>query len=342
VPFIGRGGSSPPSDTTQWDTSHSRSADGDRTAAPKEAGTSTVPAPPADATIPAAASRFEAATALLDAATAPTGVARTDRSMPHTSPPARRPSSSPARPPTGTPGTRPDGVPLDVTADAPGSTHRAVPAARGLPSSWAGAADLLAGAATTLGNRAPLNTALLETAADSAGAAPDLSAVWSVPQPHGRPDARLAQRRLDSAGRLKLPLTLSTAGKVKVSAQRHGPVLTVYLPGSTAQPAAGRLVAPLPMDDRGRLTVTDAVRTELGWEPGTDLLILFDPDQALLAVSAASVLEDSIAAAFESLRATPAASGSNPGSAKDAARTGGTATPETAGAGRVIALHSTG
>jgi hypothetical protein len=80
----------------------------------------------------------------------------------------------------------------------------------------------------------------------------DLAALWSVPQAPGRRDGHVVLRRLDGKGRLMLPLTLPHQTRTAAPAGRAGAVLTVYLPGSPAEPAASRVVAALPLDARGR------------------------------------------------------------------------------------------
>jgi hypothetical protein len=78
----------------------------------------------------------------------------------------------------------------------------------------------------------------------------DLAALWSVPQAPGRRDGHVVLRRLDGKGRRMLPLTLTHQTKTTAPAERAGAVLTVYLPGSTAEPAASRAVAPLPQEPK--------------------------------------------------------------------------------------------
>jgi hypothetical protein len=183
----------------------------------------------------------------------------------------------------------------DRLRSAPFPSAAAAPLPAGLPSSWHGAPELLATTAATLGTRAPVNTALLEAAAAPVPTA-NLAALWSVPQAPGRRDGHVVLRRLDGKGRLMLPLTLTHQTRTAAPAERTGAVLTVYLPGSPAEPAASRVVAPLPLDARGRLS----------WAPGTDLLISYDPDRAVLAICAASLLETKLLEALHDLREDPA------------------------------------
>lgn len=172
-----------------------------------------------------------------------------------------------------------------------------------LPSAWGAAGQLLLDQRAALGNRSPINVALLEsTAGAGTTASADLSAIWTLPERPGRPAARIAIRRLDPKGRLMLPVTLSEKIKVDVPAECDGPVLTLFLPGSHTRPALARVVAPLPLDSRGRLTVARATRTRTGWTGGTDILIAFNAQQNTVTLSAASVLEDSVLAALDALR----------------------------------------
>ena len=246
MPFIGRGGSSPPSDTTQWDSPHRQVAPaGGAVAVSDTPGTVRVPVPDApipDTNPPGAPPppipRCGVAADLLAAATAHLCASRTDTGMPNAAPPPRfdRPNPVPAH--GSAPAACPDGLPR-----VPSPSAAAAPLTAGLPSSWHGAAELLATTAASLGTRAPVNTELLEAAAAPVPTT-ELAAIWSVPQAPGRRDGRVVLRRLEGKGRLMLPLTLTGQTRTAAPAERAGAVLTVYLPGSPAEPTASRVVAP--------------------------------------------------------------------------------------------------
>jgi DNA-binding transcriptional regulator/RsmH inhibitor MraZ len=183
-------------------------------------------------------------------------------------------------------------------------TASATPTTGSLPSAWGAAGQqLLLEQSAALGTRSPINVALLEstTGADTT-ASVDLSAIWTLAEERGRPAARIAIRRLDPKGRLMLPLTLSEEIRVDVLAECDGPVLTLFLPGCDSRPALERVVAPLPLDSRGRLTVKQATRNRVGWTSGTEVLIAFDLEKQTVTLTAASTLEDSVFAALDALR----------------------------------------
>ncbi len=260
MPLIGRGGSSPPSDTTKWESSHLLEPE------PRSAPTTdTVPADPRSATIP----RVPPATADTDltalqrvlGATAVQAAARTVRAMPNAAPPkpaaARRRA---AAPPT---------VPTASASDAPPHASSAAPsrAPAGLPSSWAGFGALLDDA----GERVPVDALTLTAVASAAGkgAEVDLSGIWSLPAEMAAARSHTVLRALDVKGRLMLPLEVAAAARVP--AERDGAVLTVFLPGSADRPRPNFAVAPLPLDARGRLTLTAGVRRAAGIPDGADV-----------------------------------------------------------------------
>ena len=219
------------------------------------------------------------------------------------------------------------------------SAPRALPGSLvgSLPGAWSEAGQLLASTAPALGDRAPINTALLYTARESARLA-DLSAVWELPQPAGRPDGRLAVRRMDDKGRLTLPLKLTDHTGATVPAESDGPVLTLFLPDSPASPAPARMVVPLRVDATGRLSVPAPVRHELGWSKGTDVAVVYDAEQRTVQLVAASSLEEHVAVAVNLLRR----SASRSSRAVTADQTGFRPAPEGVKTGSVLPFNRTG
>ena len=65
------------------------------------------------------------------------------------------------------------------------------------------------------------------------------------------------------------------------------------------------MVAVLPVDDCGRRSVTAAARADLGWPPGTDLMISHDPDRRTLDICATSLVEPDVIAALHRLKQQP-------------------------------------
>jgi hypothetical protein len=70
-------------------------------------------------------------------------------------------------------------------------------------------------------------------------------------------------------GRLMLPIAVAEAASVP--AERDGALVTVFLPRSTGRPRPGFAAAALPLDARGRLTVTAGMRREAGIPDGADV-----------------------------------------------------------------------
>jgi hypothetical protein len=75
-----------------------------------------------------------------------------------------------------------------------------------------------------------------------------------------------------------------------VLAERDGALVTVFLPGSTGRPRLGFTAAALPLDARGRLTVTAGVRREAGIPDGADVFAVLDPDRGTVTLTPASRL----------------------------------------------------
>jgi hypothetical protein len=169
----------------------------------------------------------------------------------------------------------------------------------GVPASWAGFGALLNGA----GERAPADALRLATvAADMAGAAGrmDLSGIWALPADPAASRSHELIRALDGKGRLMLPIAV--AGAASVPAERDGALVTVFLPGSTDRPRPGFTAAALPLDARGRLTVTAGVRREAGIPDGADVFAVLDPDRGTVTLTAASGLSAGIAGLLDGLR----------------------------------------
>jgi hypothetical protein len=120
---------------------------------------------------------------------------------------------------------------------------------------------LLAGA----GERAPADALRLgAVAAGTAGAAGrvDLAGMWALPADPAAPRSHELIRALDGKGRLMRPIAVAEAASVP--AEQDGALVTVFLPGSTGRPRRGFAAAALPLDARGRLTLTAGVRREAG------------------------------------------------------------------------------
>ncbi|MCF6506581.1 hypothetical protein E9549_04035 [Blastococcus sp. MG754426] len=175
-----------------------------------------------------------------------------------------------------------------------------------MPASWAGVGPLLA----AVGERAPADALRLATGTSGdagTGPAVDLSGMRVRPADPAAPRSNTLIRTLDAKGRLMLPLTLAAAAPAP--AERDGAVLTVFLPGSAERPRPGFVVAALPLDARGRLTLTAAVRREAGIPDGADVLAVLDTDRGVITVTAASRLSAGIGDLLDGLR-RPAATAS--------------------------------
>lgn len=216
-------------------------------------------------------------------------VSRTDPLMPKAARPIR---THPARAQNASAARAP------VTA----ATAAATASAGTLPSGWGAAAPLLLEQSAALGTRAPINVNLLNSATGAATANVALSAIWTLPAQPGRSAARIAIRRLDPKGRLMLPMQLTEEVKIDLPAECDGPVLTLFLPGAKDRLAIERCVAPLSLDSRGRLSVGQATRTQIGWDAGSDILIAFDADAHTLTLTAASAVESAVLSAMDALR----------------------------------------
>jgi hypothetical protein len=189
-----------------------------------------------------------------------------------------------------------------------------------VPASWTGLGALLAGA----GERAPADAlTLAAVAAGTAGTDThrqvDLSGIWALPADMAAARSTSVVRALDGKGRLQLPIDADAA--TKLPAERDGALVTVFLPDSPDQPRPNYAITALPLDARGRLTVTAGVRRQAGIPDGADVLAVVDPDRRTVTLTAASRLTAGIAELLDALRRPvprPAAGGnSRPAEALD-------------------------
>ncbi|WP_097206508.1 hypothetical protein [Geodermatophilus sabuli] len=210
----------------------------------------------------------------------------------------------------------PPPVPTASAPAAPARTSSAStsPAPAGLPASFAGIGALLADA----GERVPADALTLTavTAAAGSGSTVDLSGIWMLDAAMAAARSNTVLRALDGKGRLMLPL--EAAGAARVPAERDGAVLTVFLPGAAEGPRPNFAVAPLPLDARGRLTLTTGVRRAAGIPDGADVYAQIDLERQTVTVTAASRLTAALADALDGLR--------SPSPASDRADTGSTDT----------------
>lgn len=185
---------------------------------------------------------------------------------------------------------------------APARTASATstPVPVGLPSSFAGIAELLSGA----GERVPTDALTLTnlTSSASAGAAVDVSGIWALDAAMAAARCNTVLRALDGKGRLMLPLEVAAAARVP--AERDGALITVFLPGASDGPRPNLAVAPLPLDARGRLTVTAGVRRAAGIPDGADVYAHIDPERQTVTLTAASRLSGALTEAFDALRSS--------------------------------------
>jgi hypothetical protein len=124
--------------------------------------------------------------------------------------------------------------------------------------------------------------------------------MWALPaDPAARRSHELV-RALDGKERLMLPVAVAEA--TSVLAERDGALVTVFLPGSTGRPRPGFTAAALPLDARGRLTVTAGVRREAGIPDGADVFAVLDPDRGTVTLTAASRLSAGITGLLDALR----------------------------------------
>jgi hypothetical protein len=163
------------------------------------------------------------------------------------------------------------------------------------------------------GERAPTDALTLAAATSGAGHAEgraqvDLSGIWAQSADMAAARSTNVTRTLDAKGRLQLPVDADAA--TRLPAERDGALVTVYLPGSTEQPRPNYATVPLPLDARGRLTVTAGVRREAGIPDGADVLAVVDPDRRTVTLTAASRVDSGVAGLLDGLRRpTAAASG---------------------------------
>jgi hypothetical protein len=116
----------------------------------------------------------------------------------------------------------------------------------------------------------------------------DLSGIWALPADMAAAHGNSVTRTLDATGRMQLPIDADAA--IKLPAQRNGALVTVFLPGSPERPRPNFATAALPLDARGRLTVTAGVRREARLPDGADVLAVVDPDRRTVTLTAASRL----------------------------------------------------
>jgi hypothetical protein len=74
---------------------------------------------------------------------------------------------------------------------------------------------------------------------------------------------------------MQLPIDADAA--TRLPTERDGALVTVLLPGSPERPRPNFASAILPLDARGRLTITVGVRREAGIPNGADVLAVVDP-----------------------------------------------------------------
>jgi bifunctional DNA-binding transcriptional regulator/antitoxin component of YhaV-PrlF toxin-antitoxin module len=139
----------------------------------------------------------------------------------------------------------------------------------------------------------------------------DLAGMWALPADPAAPRSHELIRALDDKGRLMLPSAVAEAATVP--AERDGALVTVFLPGSTGRPRPGFTAAALPLDARGRLTLTVGVRREAGIPDGADVLAVLDTDRGVVTVTAASRLSAGIADLLDGLRRPAAAASTSAG-----------------------------
>jgi hypothetical protein len=99
---------------------------------------------------------------------------------------------------------------------------------------------------------------------------------------------------------MQLPIDADAA--TRLPAERDGALITVFLPGSSERPRPNFASAALPLDARGRLTVTAGVRREAGIPEGADVLAVVDPDRRTVTLTAASRLAAGITELLDTLR----------------------------------------
>jgi hypothetical protein len=185
-----------------------------------------------------------------------------------------------------------------------------------VPSSWTGLSALLSGA----GERAPTDALTLAAVTSGTGRADgrpqvDLSGIWAQPADMATARSTSMTRTLDAKGRLQLPVEADAA--TRLPAERDGALVTVYLPGSTEQPRPNYATNALPLDARGRLTVTAGVRREAGIPDGADILAVVDPSRRTVTLTAASRLDTGVASLLDGLRRPAATASGETGGPRD-------------------------
>jgi len=169
----------------------------------------------------------------------------------------------------------------------------------GVPAAWAGLGQLL-----TAGERAPENALSLVAAVEGGRAAGggqvDLSGMWALPAPMAAARSHVVLRALDDKGRLQLPVDADSASWVP--AERDGALVTVFLPGSPDRPRPSFAAAALPLDGRGRLTLTAGIRQAAGIPNGADVLAQLDPQRRTVTVVAASRIGGQLSELLDALR----------------------------------------
>jgi hypothetical protein len=203
-----------------------------------------------------------------------------------------------------------------------------------VPASWTGLGPLLAG----VGERAPAD-ALTFAAVASGTSRPDgppavdLSGIWALPAGMAAARGNGVLRALDEKGRMQLPIDTDAA--TKLPAERDGALVTVFLPGSLERPRPNFACAALPLDARGRLTVTAGVRRAAGIPDCADVLAVVDPGRRTVTLTAASRLTAGIADLLDTLRRPivgPAAASGNADRAEAPATDAGSPIPTSADA----------
>ncbi|MBN1092805.1 hypothetical protein JKP75_09695 [Blastococcus sp. TML/M2B] len=189
-----------------------------------------------------------------------------------------------------------------------------------MPSSWTGLGALLRSA----GERAPADALTLVAVAVAVGAGSadgrphvDLSGIWAQSVDMAAASSATLMRTLDAKGRLQLPVDVDAA--TRLPAERDGALVTVYLPGSPDQPRPNYATNALPLDARGRLTVTAGVRREAGIADGADVLAVLDRDRRTVTLTAASRVDAGVTGLLDGLRRPAAAASGDIARPEDAA-----------------------
>ncbi|MGY1717676.1 hypothetical protein ACI8AG_01320 [Blastococcus sp. SYSU DS0552] len=192
------------------------------------------------------------------------------------------------------------------TSTSPVAGRQPSPALTGVPSSWTGLGPLL----ERVGERAPADALTLAAVTSGTGRADgrpqvDLSGIWAQAADMATARSTSVTRTLDVKGRLQLPVDADAP--TRLPAGRDGALVTVYLPGSTEQPRPNYATNALPLDARGRLTVTAGERREAGIPDGADVLAVLDPDRRTVTLTAASRVDAGVTDLLDGLRRPAAA-----------------------------------